>query len=342
VKSKSVFTYIILIICIILSVAVAKYFTDKKVDDIVLSQLDYLETSNVNYKVNYIDNEFYNDSNTNDIYVTQFVDNIDVDFNYFNSYSDDINGSYSYYTKATLEVYDPSSESNIYWNPEYIISDVESINFKGESAYNISESVNIDYQKYISEYNNYKNKVNFVTSAKLVIEFIISNDGVYTGINNIKHDATITLEIPLSDSSFSIKTSTTVLPESQSITTLSSNEASRLFIKIIACLCWLFSGILVVTLFIVNHNNSLKEGKYNHQLSRILTTYDSIIVNVENLPKLNDLSVINVTTFEELVDAQMEVRLPINFKEDKRSRTAKFVLIKNSLAWVYTLKDENK
>lgn len=103
----------------------------------------------------------------------------------------------------------------------------------------------------------------------------------------------------------------------------------------------LWTMIIITSLLLVfTYRRDLKSvSLYERTLKKILSTYDSIIVNVEKLPSLSDLSVVDVTSFEELVDAQGEVRLPINFKEDKKKRIAKFVLVRNNLAWVYTLKE---
>ena len=132
------------------------------------------------------------------------------------------------------------------------------------------------------------------------------------------------------------------IQEEQKIVNLEDNQADRIFTKIIAGLCWLFAVLLSAILFIVYRTNVNKESLYSRKLKKILNTYDSIIVNVETLPKTSDLSVVNVTTFEELVDAQMEVRLPINFKEDTKKHIAKFVLVRNNLAWIYTLEEGNE
>ena len=344
-KKNNAITYILFTIAIVITIILAEYFTTKKVDDIVLSQLNYFETASSNFKVYYQDGPFKDkdyyvcDDKHTDTCVTQFVDNIDATFNYFNSYSEDIEGEYSYYIKGTLKVFEPGREENVYWSPTYDLTDKETIGFNDENSYRISKSISIDYQKYLRDYNDYKSKSALSTNAKLIVEFIVKNDGEYPGLKSIAHDAFITIEIPLSEQSFNITFGNSVKPEEQKIVNLEDNQAERIFTKIIAGLCWVFVVFLTATLIIVYRNNLSKESLYSRKLRKILNTYDSIIVNVEALPKTNDLSVVNVTTFEELVDAQMEVRLPINFKEDTKKHIAKFVLVRNNLAWVYTLEE---
>ena len=52
---------------------------------------------------------------------------------------------------------------------------------------------------------------------------------------------------------------------------------------------------------------------------------------------MNDLKVIEVNTFSELIDAHSEVRMPINYYEEVADCKSVFVLVSTNMAWVYTL-----
>ena len=56
--------------------------------------------------------------------------------------------------------------------------------------------------------------------------------------------------------------------------------------------------------------------------------------------KRRTYEVIEVSSFSELKDAAMNVNMPINFKEERR--VAKFVVIKDNIAWIYYLKENEK
>ena len=70
--------------------------------------------------------------------------------------------------------------------------------------------------------------------------------------------------------------------------------------------------------------------------------YQIFIVNVKELPTTDDKSIVNVTSFEELVDAQMEVRIPINFMETIKDSQATFMIVSRDIAWIYILEKERK
>lgn len=69
---------------------------------------------------------------------------------------------------------------------------------------------------------------------------------------------------------------------------------------------------------------------------RILRTYNSIIVEVEDIPNIAGKNIIKVKSIEDLVDAQLELREPIYYKNDNDS--CFFMLLHYNEACVYILK----
>ena len=92
------------------------------------------------------------------------------------------------------------------------------------------------------------------------------------------------------------------------------------------------SYIFVIIVFIMKAKNQLE---YIKKLKKILKTYDSIIITVKKMPSINDLQIIEVKNFNELLDAHSELRLPINFCDGKDKAT--FLMISDKIAWRYTL-----
>ncbi len=73
-------------------------------------------------------------------------------------------------------------------------------------------------------------------------------------------------------------------------------------------------------------------------LKKILSTYDGIIVNVATLPKSRGYNIVKVKSFDELLDAHSEVRLPINYYRQKGKST--FILVNDTMLWMYVLRNE--
>lgn len=332
--------YVIYVILIILFTGLAFLFSSKVTNDKILASVDYQEKGSINYKVYYKENPFYTEPYivADKTYISQYVDNIDIDFSYLVNYTDQVNGKYDYYVRARLIAYTPGDESDDLWNKEYKLSDVETSEFKDGSSYKINKNVKIDFQTFKEEYDRYRASSMVSSSAKLVVELIVNNQGKYKLLDDFKFQANSKVEIPISDSTFQIKKTSSAIGETKTVDKKVQSDKKN-FIIIVKVILWGMVIFTTVSLISMYRRDTKKVSLYERKLKKILNTYDSIIVNVEKLPSLSNLSVVDVTSFEELVDAQNEVRLPINFKEDKKKKMAKFVLVRNNLAWVYTLKE---
>lgn len=336
------FIYGVLVSIIIILGVIAQVIFNTKIESEMIANLEYTENAYSDYRVYYLENPFYVEPyiEAGKTYVRDYTNKISADFSYDVNYTDKLNVlEYEYYVKAKLVVYTRGHEDEDLWTREYRLSDVETVNLKNDTNYSLRKTIDIDYQKYLSDFDNYRTSAGIQADAKLIVEMVINNHGEYPNLDSFDYPASIKMEMPLNDATFKIKTSTSVNEDTHKIVKFSEDDHERIYRNIIAILLWVIALFVAVVLIVVIRNNKNKLTYYEKVLKRILITYDSIIVNVEKIPSLAGLSVVDVTTFDELVDAQNEVRLPINFKEDRKKRIAKFVLVSNNLAWVYTLRE---
>ena len=75
---------------------------------------------------------------------------------------------------------------------------------------------------------------------------------------------------------------------------------------------------------------------YQKEKKRILKTYSSAIIEVENLPNIAGKNIIKVKSMDDLVDAQLELREPIYYKNDNDS--CFFLLLHYNEACIYILR----
>ena len=102
---------------------------------------------------------------------------------------------------------------------------------------------------------------------------------------------------------------------------------------IITSVCALvFLFIAVIKMF----NNRTPEDRYNSFIRDALKTFDAILVNTDDLPNIDDRSLVIVNNFEDLIDAQIEIRKPIYYKRNDRS--AIFILLDDKQACVCVVK----
>lgn len=169
---------------------------------------------------------------------------------------------------------------------------------------------------------------------KVYLEAKIKTDG-----ETIKETTLPEIEVPLTKSTIEVPIEIKKATSSGHLKNAEENKLKDKVYKYLGFLmfaCGIF-GIIYLVVVIVRGE---KTYAYIREVNKITKTYDGIIVNVNELPKVENVSVIDVENFEELLDAHSEVRLPINYYDDEEE--AIFILIGENMAWKYTIKKERK
>ena len=309
-------------------------------------KVEYGETSSIDYRVFLKENKFMDEKfltkenivNDKKLLVASLIDKIKADFNYVLSFDSKVSGEYSYYIKAIVE-YNESAGTKTYTTKEYMLTDKKSKKIKNEDNVIILENVDVDYSKYSKVFLEGREAAGLSMDGKLkvmlVFESKITSSELekYYSINNNE----IKLELPLSKSATEITINENSNDSTKNIVEKEINDDSKYFKYRLGVV---FSAILTaisIILIFVTRSNQKNENKYYTELKRILSTYDGIIVNVSSLPDLEKFNVIKVKSFDELLDAHSEVRLPINYYNQKNRATC--ILVKDTMLWMYSLKN---
>ncbi len=94
--------------------------------------------------------------------------------------------------------------------------------------------------------------------------------------------------------------------------------------------------VLIVFLAIYLKEKPDEYTAFVKEKKRILKTYGSVIIEVETLPNIVGKNIIKVKSMDDLVDAQLELREPIYYKNDNDS--CFFLLLHYNEACVYILR----
>lgn len=89
----------------------------------------------------------------------------------------------------------------------------------------------------------------------------------------------------------------------------------------------LFAGVSMML------KNSNPTRAYESKINDILNTYDSVLVKSNSVPNIDDRNVVMVLSFEDLIDAQMEIRKPICYL--KQTESCSFALLDEKEAYIY-------
>ena len=335
-KGKRYLIYAIYIIAIFISIFLSVNFTYKNVIDDVISTVTYMVQGDTKYRVYYKNNNYYTDDyydqTTEEKFAGNLIDKVDVSFDYHVNFSDVVSGSIDYYVETVLYV-----ENNL--SKSYILANRETESYRSNSK-DLNKTVTIDYNYYKNVYNNYVNELgsSYAGKAYINVYFKTINKVNYQSMDEIDEDGFLELIIPISDEPITCNKTSNITSEEKTITVKNDNQNLKAFYSLAAFATWIITILLIISFSLTYSKNIVNDSTYKKRLAKILRDYDDLIVNVRRLPDLDTYQTIEVTSFSELLDAQSNVEMPINFKEEKTQ--SKFVIIKDNLAWIYILKDK--
>ena len=314
--------------CTILFMYKKGYFEEKKVT------LRYQENNDIDYKVYLKKNEFFEDKylGKGKTYITSLIDHINVDFNYNVAFDHIVNGEYKYYIYVTIESGKSNGSAN-YWSKDYKITDEKTVKVKNTGEYKVHENVDIDYNKYNKILMSFKKTLG-LTSASGTLKICMMIDNKVEG-NEVSApiESKLLLSMPLSEMTIEAAIDSVENDSVKSVDKIINAERARVS-KALGAI-YVVATIFLIALIFYLDKKKKDLNKYENTLKKILNTYDSIIVNVKRIPDVRDFKRIEVASFEELLDAHSEVRMPINFYRD--GDKSYFLLVNDKTVWIYKM-----
>ena len=339
---KIFFGVLIIIVCLsvaifLMVVNLTKYETIK---------VSHTEKSSLDYKAYLKPNSGFNPNYRvpGQTIIPTIIDYIDASLSYEDSYTNTVTGTYEYYIKGRVEANKRNSDTNYWESDEMNITEVKTLTISDVNGYNLTEKISINYADYIVILQEFKEKYPLSTDGYLVLDLMVKKDLTIPD-KELKqkedYKSVLTTKIPLSEEVIEEVITNTLVDKTSTIKEEKEKRTGLIYdIAIPAAVISLCIGAIVaVKLFeyvVIN-------GKtYRNKINKILTTYDGIIVTVNNMPSTEDVDVIEVNDFEELINAHSEVRQPINFYEDKKHHKGYFILHNGNMAWKYVLRGRSR
>lgn len=88
--------------------------------------------------------------------------------------------------------------------------------------------------------------------------------------------------------------------------------------------------------------NVEKKTNYTLKLNKILKSYGDIIVELATQINMENYQIIDVKNFNEMIDLEEELHIPINFYETIDSYEGEFYLIHSNVIYRYILTNEDE
>lgn len=302
----------------------------------------YNVKQNVDYKVNLYDNSFI-DSPTlgkGEMYISDLTKNIVTTFYYSYSGTKMIPLKYDYTILATINgkyQLNGENEETKVWVKEFVLKEPQTVEITDTNIFNINEEIEIDYNYFNNVVSDFRKEFKLSITATLNVKMKVNVTGVIDG-KEITETKELYVEIPLNQQAFEIeehfenKYSNTIYEDNNNVDQGKRKLISGFMILLIDI--FLFFN-LYSTIF-----NIKKKNNYTITLNKILKEYGEIIVEVVNPISEEDLNIVEVKNFNEMVDLEEELRIPIMFYEIEEFNIGEFVIVHNNILYKYVLTNE--
>ena len=305
--------------------------------------LAYKEDNSINYKVylkknNYFETDYLDENRT---YITSIIDYIKINYRYNLNFSENVNGEYTYYINAVVLANKPNGEEGYYWNKEYNLVEPKTLKLNNVKSLFINEIVKVDYHKYNAILEQFKKDYSIQTDGLLKIELVVKSK--ITGekyTKEVEVPSNLNLSIPLLQKAVEASIEKNAVSNDSTLTMIDPIAKKIKLLCLMLGILIIFLTIVLIIRIIINRSNNRKNHLYESTLKKFVDAHDSIIANVTNLPDITDLSLVHVSSFEELIDVYNEVRMPINFYENRNHTKAVFRIINDRMCWEYILDKE--
>ena len=340
VKNNFLVRYIVIFLLFLMSILLL-YFGFIKKEYI---NVKYSEDNSINYKVYLHKNDYFATPylEENRTYITNLIDYLDIDFHYNLKLSEKINGDYKYSVIAKVKANKPNGDKGYYWSKDYVLVPSKSVAINNTDNLSINENVKVDYNKYNELLGSFKKEYSLAPQGLLDIILNVESTGngeVFTEPIDIVSD--MSLSVPLLEKAVEANISKNAASNNNTITMINKNYLGYHRIASILGIIALFITIIITVATFRNKKKFNEENVFDETLNKILASHDSIIANVSTLPDISDMKLIEVTTFDELIDVYNEVRMPINFYNSKEGEEAIFIIVNDNMAWRFILGKDN-
>ena len=318
--------YLVLVVYVIIFSIISIYIIYKGIGFVKITEKVYINDSSIDYKVYLKENNYFDDDylDKDKKYIASLIDTISINFDYKLNSNNKFSGNYAYNIVATLVVTEQGKDT-ILWSKDYNLTEVAKINFKDHRDIFVSDDTIINYDYYNNIVSSFKKDYAVPIDAYLMVKLGVQTEIVNAEDNIYEINDEPSLKIPLSEQTIEIsmeESNNKEIVNRYSYVDKPFFHYTLIAVGIILFMLYLTIGINLLLKIIKNMN---KKSKYDRFLNKIFNDYDQIIINVLTEPKkmTNELL---LTKFEELIDAQIEIRKPIVFYEDVTNKRAIFVL----------------
>ena len=324
-------------------IALGSFIIYNKINDTYY--IEYLENGTVDYKVELIDNEFFDKDSVdkNHSYLSSLTDSISATFNYaLNMGADNVAFDYSYQIDAQLVIADKDSKLHIY-EPTYSILPEQKSSVTSSNSVLISKNISIDYNTYNNKAIEFINRYNLKNiTSNLIVTLKVDVTSKCDGFaEDAKNSYFISLNIPLNTEVYSVATSKTN-PNAESHVLAyvgAENKTVALVLGIIFASLAAIAAIALVIFVFVTRNEDVT---YTNKIRNILSTYRSFIQRIDGQFDTTGYQIVPIKTISEMLSIRDTLQSPLLMFENFDQTMTEFVIPTNtSILYTIVIKVDN-
>ncbi len=308
--------------------------------------IEYTEAASVDYKVQYKNNEFFDEEwiNKEQSYISSLVNGIAADFKYkMDTESAEMKFDYTYAINARL-VIASKTEGTPYYTFEENIVPTKSGRIENRDYLEIRESAVIDFVKFDQIARRFVDKYGLDGTASCTLEVSLDvnsecgNNG-FAEINKVVYSTA--LVVPLATDTFNIRRSSNA-PENEVKALEYNGAAERAFFLIMSSSTAIMSVLLVLVLLVYLHLTKNEDITYASRVRKILRYYASFIQRIEGEFDVEGYQIVNIKTFVEMLGIRDTIQSPVLMSENAdETMTRFFIPTPTKLLYVFEIKVDN-
>ncbi len=307
--------------------------------------IEYTESGNVDYKVQYAENRFFEEEwiGSGQSYVSSLVNAINAKFDYrLDMDNSNIGFDYSYSVDAQLVVADKSTGDHIFDPVEELIPHT-TVSARNTDKIVINKAVMVDFNKYNAQAHNFitayglKNanstllitmKINVISQCE---EFESNNENNYS----------VSLVVPLGEENFSI-TSTSSAPTGESKVLACKGTISQNIFLVVSVVCIVIALILCIVLLAFVYFTKNEDINYVNKIKKILNSYRSFIQRIEGEFDTDGYQIVQIKSFVEMLGIRDTIQSPVLMWENKDETMTRFLIpTSTKILYVFEIKVAN-
>lgn len=330
----------LLVIAVLILCLLSYFFILKSFAVYETKTLEYSENGNVNYNISLKENNFYSSPTQEEgrQYISELIDSINTTFHYNSFFSDKAIIIYNYDIVGKLYIY--SEEGNILFDEEYPLiskTDGEILDKK----LNIEQELDIDYNKFNEIAKSYRDTYAPNATSKFVVTMRVNYEGSYSEFEDtlLNRSTKLEMTMPLLKDSIVLDINDKYLEDDGEYEEVEQKSKINNVFSYLGSLFLIFATLVAIYMFSFILRARPKKSKYCMLRDSYLAEYDRLIVNSKSLPDFKNAHVIECYDFNELLDAEELLELPINYYEIVRNQKCVFFIMNGKEVFKYTLKE---